>query len=223
MKYFKIGLLFLISHLYVSAQSSNAQETLTSNNSYITFNPTTIADPFAPRLRAGYIQNLSTKWKIGAEMGYGNKGMTFLTSDVNTGIEYSLWEIRPEVFYILNPERKTVKYFSAELFYINQSNVFVDGDFRDASGTDFDFDRANFTRQKYGLHLKYGLFLDIGKRMGLNFFGGLGFRYKNNTYSNVINPVENSRNRELFLSPHDVDGNGVNVNLSLGLKLYYKI
>lgn len=182
-----------------------------------------MADLYAPRLRIGYIQHLAPHWKAGFDMGYGTKSLAFLTSDTNVGTDYSLWEIRPELHYIFNPEAKTLKYLSVELFYIDQDHVFENGDYTSENNRNFRYDRADFKRQKYGMHFKFGLFLDIGKRAGFNFFGGIGFRVADKKYDNVVNARQDDIFKEWFNGPYEVEGKTFRVNPSLGIKFYYKL
>lgn len=222
MKSFKLAcLLFLIGI------SSNAQKTesnfLENKNSYITASLWPIADPFAPRLRFGYVQHLAPHWKAGLDVGFGTDELSFVADEGNLGADYSLWEVRPEVYYIFNPEAKTLKYVSAELFYISQNHVFENRSYTSENNGDIRFDRADFSREKYGMHFKFGLFLNVGKHFGFNFFGGIGFRVADKQYSNVINPQADDIFREWFTRPYDVEGRDFRPNSSLGIKFYYKI
>lgn len=182
-----------------------------------------MADLYAPRLRIGYIQHLTPHWKASLDVGYGTKSLAFLTSDANVGTDYSLWEIRPELHYIFNPEAKTLKYLSVELFYIDQDHVFENGDYTSENNGNFRYDRADFIRQKYGMHFKFGLFLDIGKRAGFNFFGGIGFRVADKQYDNVVNAQQDDIFKEWFNGPYEVEGKTFRANPSLGIKFYYKL
>lgn len=213
--------------LFLIAFSSNAQNGQTSNseskNSYIKLSLWPIADPYAPRLRFGYIQHISPHWKAGLDVGIGAKSLSFLTTEANIGTEYSLWEVRPELYYIFNPEAKILKYLSVEAFYIEQDHVFENGEYTSESNQDLRYDRGDFNRKKYGMHFKFGLFLNIGKRVGFNFFGGIGFRVADKQYSNVLNERAGDIFREWFEDPYEVEGKSFRVNPSLGIKFYYKL
>ena len=90
MKLHIIVLLFLFIAL-----SSNSQDRSDHNSdsktSYINVSLGSIADPFAPRLRFGYIQYVAPHWKVGLDAGYGNEQLS-LTTETNIGVDYSLWE-----------------------------------------------------------------------------------------------------------------------------------
>lgn len=221
MKFFKLTCLLFFIGLSVYAQKR--EQSVDNNDSYITANIWSIVDPFAPRLRVGYTQHLAPHWKAGLDVGFGTKSLSFLTTEVNVGTEYSLWEIRPELYYIFNPEAKTLKYLSAEVFYIEQDHVFVNDEYRSENSGELRYDRADFSRQKYGMHFKFGLFLNIGKHVGFNFFGGLGFRIANKQYTNIVNAQEVFDTDRVFNGPYDVEGKTFGLNPSLGIKFYYKL
>lgn len=223
MKPYKLAYLFFL--IFFSVYSQERENNSENSNSYITASIWPTFDLFAPRLRVGYVQQLAPHWKAGIDVGYGTEGLSILSLEKNTGIEYSLWEVRPEVYYILNPEAKALKYLSAELFYINQDHVFVNGAYTAENNQDFSFDRADFSRLKYGMHFKFGLFLNVGKHFGFNFFGGLGFRIADKQYSNVINPQVGSDflDDSPFIGPYENEGKDFRFNPSLGIKFYYKI
>lgn len=223
MKYFKFSCILFFIGIGLHAQK-NENKISQNKDSYITASIWPIADPFAPRLRFGYTQHLSPHWKAGLDAGVGAKGISFV-SEVNIGIDYSLWEVRPEVHYIFNPQAKTLKYVSAELFYINQDHVFVNGDYTSEDNVDFIFDQADFSRLKYGMHFKFGLFLNVGKHFGFNFFGGLGFRVADKQYSNVINPQPDADfvGDSPFVAPYDNEGRTFGINAALGIKFYYRL
>lgn len=214
-----LTLLFLCLSSNVFSQNSE-RNSFGNQSSYVSFSPLSLADVFFPRFRTGYVQNINGRWKIGADLGYGSLGMGF---GRELGESYQLWEIRPEIYRVFNPEAKTIKYLAAEFFYIKQNNVFTNGDYDLENGGSINYTRADYQRIKYGMHLKFGLFLDIGKNFGFNFYGGFGFRVRNNEYSNVINPQNTDILREWYVGPKVSEGQDVLVNPSLGFKFYYKI
>ncbi|MFK7812675.1 MAG: hypothetical protein AB8B59_09285 [Maribacter sp.] len=220
-----LKLAFILFFIGFSLHSQKSQSNSIANkNSYITASLWPIVDPYAPRMRFGYVQHITTHWKAGLDIGYGTKGLSSIFSyGNNTGVEYTLWEVRPEVYYIFNPEVKTLKYLSVELFYIDQDHVFENDDYNSETNGKTSYDRADFTRQKYGMHFKFGLFLDMGKHLGFNFFGGIGFRFADKEYSNVINPQEDNIYNSWFAGPYEREGKVFGFNPSLGIKIYYKI
>ena len=191
------------------------------SDSYITANPFSLLDTYAPRLRLGYIQHIKGHWKMGLDVGYGSKGMAILNE--NLGESYRLWEVRPEFYYILNPKLRTLKYLAAELFYINQSNTFLNGDYQSGGSENYTYDQADFTRQKYGFHLKFGLLLNLGKKAGINFYGGIGLRWRTSAYTNIVNQQSADIFREWYTSLYEDIGKRFGPNPSLGIKFFYKL
>lgn len=216
-----ILLIVFLSTSIVNAQDNDSLKTQPlKEKSYITFNLLSPVDQFVPSWRIGYIKSINQKWKAGIEFGYGNKKLAFADIDDDNEDDYQLWEIRPELYFILDPLKKTKKYVSVELFYINHKDILHYGVYQPKNANGVIYDQANYFRQKYGMHLKYGCFINTGKRFGLNVFTGLGFRIRNNNYSNVINP-ETSDNRmggeiEFY---RDYEGVKFGFDFSLGLKL----
>ncbi|SHI36588.1 hypothetical protein [Pseudozobellia thermophila] len=213
-------LLFLMG-LPTAFSQEDARASQNGASSYITFSPLSALDAYAPRWRVGYVQPISSHWQVGVDLGYGNKGMALVSG--NIGDAYRLCEIRPEVRYVLNPRARTIKYLSAELFYIDQANVFSNGDYEAENGDDFTYDRANYQRQKYGMHLKFGLFVDLGKRAGFNFYGGIGFRWRQSDYFDVENREGADIFREWYPSMYDREGHAFGPNPTLGAAFYYRL
>jgi hypothetical protein len=212
----QIGILLIVfmSTSLLNAQNSDSiTKQAQKEKSYITFNLFSPVDQIVPRWRIGYIKSINLKWKAGIELGYGNKKLAFADFDGENGDNYQLWEIRPELYYILDPLKKTQKYVSAELFYINHKDIYHSGG---------SYDQANYFRQKYGMHLKYGCFINTGRRFGLNIYTGLGFRIRNNNYFNILNPRTDQTNKDWNTSSYRVSpGVKFGFDFSLGLKLYF--
>lgn len=210
---------FCITNSY--AQNKEIQKTEEYNNSsYVTMNLLAPLIAISPRWRFGYIKNINERWKIGIDLGYGNSSLTFYN---NIGDNYELWEIRPEIYYFLK-SRKTHNYFSIEPFYINHKDVFMDSHYFPEYGESTRFDQSNYRRQKYGVNFKYGFLFNTKRKIGFNFYTGLGLRIRKNTFSEIINP------RIVDLGPEGGDFFGINghkhiegsnfgLNLVLGIKL----
>lgn len=197
------------------------------NESYIT---TDIISPFylhfrgdyyTPRWRIGYVKNLSEKTKIGIDFGFGNAKTSILN---NVGNKYSLWEIKPEYYHIINPNRKTLKYFALEAFYLNQKEEFTTQSFFNEDYNYLVFDRADYNRQKIGIIPKFGMFINLSNRIGLNVYTGLGVSYRMNKYSNFVNLREPEFSDEEHFTPYYREaGNDTRVEFSFGIKLFYRI
>ena len=224
-----ILLILLFSTSLLNAQKSEIDRT-TKAYSYITFNLLSSVNPFNPRYRIGYIQNINSKWKLGLDLGFGTRKLSWSTSGFITNYltsfggaiadDYQLWEIRPELYYILNPKKSTIQYISTELFYIHHKDVYHRDHIEQKNGESFYFERANFLRQKYGLNIKYGFIIKPWKGLGLNLYTGLGLRFRNNSFSNVINPIPWHDPREVAVDYNEHEGLFFGFNFSVGFRLY---
>ncbi len=218
-------LFYLSCTANIYAQKDNIEDY--SNASYLTINTLSSLNTFSPRWRAGYIKNINDKWKIGLDIGYGIRNLSFSGFGDKIGNDYQLWEIRPELYYILKPERKTKKYFSIELFYINHTDVFFHEHYISKNKEYLSYNKANFKRYKYGFHLKYGFIIYSKKRLGFNLYSGLGLKIRNVIFSKVINPKidldYSERDMVIFDEYKGIEGSNFGVNLTLGFKLYYRL
>ena len=172
-----------------------------------------------PRWRIGYIKNLNPKTKLGIDIGYGNA----YSSVIQTFDNYSLWEIRPEYYHIINPKRKSLKYFSLELFYLNQNEEFENQSFFTEQNEYLTFDKADYNRQKIGIIPKFGMFVNLSNRIGINWYTGVGLNYRINSYDNFVNLRTRQFDEEHFSPYYRNEGNKIGVEFTLGLKIYYRV
>lgn len=215
MKY-TLYLILLLIPIGIFAQTEKDIEP--RNESYIM---TDLFSPFygIPRYRINFTKSINHKNKIGIELGYGNEDTSIFYAEK----EYVLFEIRSEYYRIINPKRKTLKYFSFELFYINQSNEFINQTFRSEQSTYFSFDKADYERQKIGFTPKFGMFVNLTEKIGINWYTGIGIKLRMNDYSNFTNLNEDDYFREHFPPYYRNDGNIIGIEFTIGLKLYYRI
>lgn len=172
-----------------------------------------------PRWRVGYIKTINSKTKIGIDIGYGNVD----NSVIKTFDNYSLWEIRPEYYHIINPKKKTLKYFSLELFYLNQTEQFKNQSFFSEHNEYLTFEKADYKRQKIGFIPKFGMFVNLSNKIGLNWYTGLGINYRINSYNNFVNLRPKPFDEEHFSPYYRNEGNKIGVEFTIGLKIYYRI
>ena len=227
-----ITLLFMLVFQTTKVNAQDVQNDSVKDNgdSYISLDLTTFIDSRSPRYRVGYIKDINERWKVGLEAGYGDKNISLYSrSDSNDriGIDYRLWEVRPELIWIDNPEDDSKRFLSLEVFYINHKDVFLNGEYRQDNSI-IRYSSFNYQRQKYGLNIKYGFIVDINDRLKLNFYSGLGFRIRNNSFTNTVFNLDDS------LSGDDIDflnttnyrkkeGRHFSYNFPLGIKLFYKL
>lgn len=234
MKYrFYLGIYFMLMILPSSGNlkgeiSASSLDSLRENDSYFLMNLVTPLDPFNPRWRFGYLQNLNEDWKIGLNFGYGSRGLSLYEFGNIRGSHYQLIEIRPEIYWIINPQRKTKRYLSGELFYISHKDVFKNGHYFRIKGESISYEQVDFQRQKFGLNLKFGAIIYSKSRFRVNIYGGLGVRVRYNTFTNVINPSAVDLGPEYgdMLGMEDfrnVIGTVVGVNPCLGINLHYTL
>ncbi len=226
-------ILLFISSSFLYAQTNSSISTKPLNeSSFATFSIFSSLDPFNPRYRVGYIQNLSPKWKLGVDLGYGSRKLSWSSSLFTTTYltsfggaveeDYRLWEIRPELYYIIDPSHKYLQYISTEVFYIHQTDAYQHDHVDKNDMGYFNFDKADFKRQKIGSHIKYGIFINPGEKLGLNVYTGIGFRFRNNTFSDIINLVPYDDPREVAVDYNEVEGLFFGFNFSFGFRLYYR-
>ncbi|MCB0467567.1 MAG: DUF3575 domain-containing protein [Aequorivita sp.] len=216
--------LLAINTLQANAQTESVIDS--NNDSYITMN---IFSPISvqnmSRWSVGYIQGINEKWKAGIDFGYGNETVSPFNFGHIDNKNYQLWEVRPELYYILDPARKTKKYFSTELFYINHSSIFRDGEYYTESDGKMAFDKLDYKREKYGFNLKYGFIIPFGKKLGMNVFTGAGLRIREVRFSNIVNPrIEDEEPDDDYFgaNKHTTrEGVAFGANFSLGCKLYF--
>lgn len=223
-----IVLLATLSSLSTTdAQTDRKNDTI--GRSYITVNLLAPLDIYLPRWRAGYIKKINRKWKIGIDVGYGNGDITLLPDlPGEMGSDYRIWEIRPELYFILNPERKGENYVSVELFYVHHKDVFDGGHYFPVNGYSQRYDRTNFRRQKYGINVIHGFLIYSKWRIGVNGYLGVGLKIRDNTFSDVRNSQDvdlGPEGGDMFgmMDYKNVEGVNVGVNPVFGIKFYYKL
>ena len=214
-------IIFSLSVQHMIAQEADGKKS-PDTDSYLTFSPLSLLDFYSPRLRVGYVQHIEGHWKLGLDLGVGGGTGLFSQRESEDG---TLFEVRPEIYYRLGKGSRTPKYISAEFFYIDESITLLNDGYQRKDGVDFLYDKAYFNRQKYGIHLKFGLFLNLGRHFGFNFYGGLGFRFKDVTFGNLVNAREGSveRPRHGFTTIYEKEESDFRPNPTLGVKFFYKL
>ena len=222
-----ISLTIILSILNLNAQENvNTKDSHTKNESCFTFDIFSSLNKYSPRWRVGYIQDIHPKWKIGFNFGYGNENISYTQYiDKNFEEDYKLWEIRPELYYVIKQSQKATGYCSFELYYIHHTDVFHNLSYAPTGGGYFSYDQADYLRQKYGFNFNIGTFSNLGRKLGLNFYTGLGLKIRNNSFSNIINPMPTEYfERDMYddFEFREKEGVKAGFNFSIGLKLFIK-
>lgn len=174
------------------------------------------------RVDLGYIQKLNKDWWLGAEIGYGNGFIGFGNNDL--GRKSSIFRFSPEIYYDLDTESKWLHLFSIQYFYSKRtveklnSSYLLDGDY-------YEFSSADLDKTRQGINFNYSF---LAKRNGRNFSlmpkVGLGIRYKNAKYSNVVG-LQNSDDiidDFTFGLARPEAGSNLGVNVNFDVKLIYR-
>lgn len=186
-------LLLLVSSIGMGQTEMQVTSDVTTTAvDYITFNPLASVDFTTPRYTFGYVRTLNERWKAGIHAGYGSDAISFRFGLDDDRKNYSLFEIRPEVYYVLEQRRKATPYLSFELQYLQHKERFLDDYYlADNRYNRVEYTQADLTRNKYAATLKFGSFFDLGGKIGLNAFYGIGVRTRDNSFDRIINPTFN--------------------------------
>lgn len=209
--------LFFISVLgsQLSAQSEDFKSIITVS----TFSP--FRDQ---RYNIGYMHKVSERWWLGAEVGYGCEGITPFNHNDFKG-KFNMFEIRPEVFYSLNPDSRLKHLVSAEVFYLNHKGNNVNGNYYDENDNYYSFSSADYKRTKAGLNINYSIMLHKES----SWFGfmpkiGFGIRQTDISYNNVMNREEGYEPTDglPFQFLLNREGSTVRFNFNIDIKLIFK-
>lgn len=122
-----ISLILILTTLISNAKKSdNNRNSIIKQESDLTFDLFSSLNTFSPRWRIGYIKDINTKWKIGLNLGYGNRNISYTYFANKFEKDFKLWELRPEIYRVFKRNEKTTRYISLELFYINHTDVIHD-------------------------------------------------------------------------------------------------
>ena len=213
-----------ISSLKSLAQNHEIIDSGLYSKSYFTLDLVSSIDIIAPRWRIGYIKHIDSDWKVGLNFGYGNSKIAytqFLAEHYED--DFVLWEIRPELFYLLKKQKDKNNYISAELFYINHKEIFHNYYYYSKNEDEISYDKVNYQRHKFGLNLNYGEFLSLRNKLGLNYYAGLGIKFRDVSFSEIQNPKQSHTFIDMFDFDlyRKVEGLKVGLNISLGARLYF--
>lgn len=199
---------------------------INAKSTYLTFDMITPLYHVNPRYSFGVIQSLSPHWKIGIDVGAGSDEVTYNWTERRDQEDWSVYEVRFDVYRMLNPTRLVQHYIGAEFFYNYHENALVRDKYRvEDEVAEIFFDSADLERRKFGGNLKYGVFIPFAPQAGMHIYVGAGVRVRNNKHSNIVNPRVNDfidNDHSLTERYHYYEGTRVRPNVTAGFKLYYK-
>jgi len=210
----------------ISLSTSVFSQTNRENETLLTFDLSTLLYPDNPRYKLGVIQSISPKFRIGADLAFGSDAITANFVKQDSEKDWSIYEVRAELYFIMNPTRKVKHYFSGEGFFSYLEQAGQNGFYKpEARMGEFQYDSAGYTRTKYGFNIKYGVIIPFGNLIGINTSVGPGFRVRNNTYNNVVNlrPDEGPSHGRWFPPYEYNEGTRVGINIAAGVKVFYKL
>lgn len=170
------------------------------------------------RWRLGYRHQLNERWAIGADLGYGNNIIALRME----GDYYRLYELTPELQYLLQLGSRTQVYFSAQPFFlIHTETLYYDSVYVQGIGN-VRFDSMDYKRTKYGLTVNYGFIFPLSSSMGFNVYVGGGIKRRENKYRSFVNPtLDEYLYYDHHSSYYDNDSPLTDFQFSFGMKAYF--
>ena len=219
-----ISLILILTTLISNAKKSdNNRNSIIKQESDLTFDLFSSLNTFSPRWRIGYIKDINTKWKIGLNLGYGNRNISYTYFANKFEKDFKLWELRPEIYRVFKRNEKTTRYISLELFYINHTDVIHDKYYYPKAGGEISFNQADYQRHKYGFNINVGQFIKIRNSFKINIFTGLGLKMRDVSFTNIVNPHPSETSVDMFdlYQYREKEGFAFGLNYSIGLKLLF--
>jgi hypothetical protein len=213
-----IGLLSLINFQNIFTQESS----LNKNRLNLKIMPLSVID-YAPRYRIGLEYISKGRLGYGIDLGIGNDFLNKWRSEDLWGPDYSFYEARPEIKYVFGWGEYYYSYCALEFFYMDMRVLLESGHYeKEDSNVETTYDLAKFSKQKYGIHLKYGINIIVFKNLNFDLYGGIGVAKRIITYTDVVNPVDQTGPIFIeFPSNYLFEGESVFLHLSLGFKIGY--
>ena len=226
----KLNLKLVIIALFITNLNFSQEKTkdFKSIATFSIFSPTL---SYAPRWSIGYIRKIEKRYWLGVEIGYGNQNLSVNFAEEGGWIknDYKIFEIKPEFYYDLRPNSKLKHLLSLEFQYVNHTDKFNNSWYFDLNdNTYYNYDFADYRRNKYGINVNYNLIYNITKKFALMQKVGIGYRKRVVQYSNIVNRIENLFfEEEGFILPDfngflRDNGNTGGFNFNLDFKIIYK-
>lgn len=186
--------------------------------------------PRVPRWNVEYTYQFTERYGFGLQIGYGNHSispMKFKALDTRLPFEkaYSLFEIRPELYYKIGLKMKKMRFFaSAEFFYIKHSDKFSNYWFEKPNETTTHYTSAIYKRTKKGINTNITFEIDITPRFFAQIKSGIGLRMRNVAFSEVIRTDTPPTTEGTILLPQYLtqEGNHLGINLNFDARIGYR-
>lgn len=220
-------LIVLVSLILLFTHDLYSQEDFESGSSLrVEVSPLTMIY-YTPRFRFGFEFLSNNKLGYSINFGIGNSSLNKARLDgLIFGNDYSFFEIRPEIKYVLIKNEDNSFYCATELFYIKMRDQFKSGHYQKKdSYNEIVYDSAIFNKQKTGVHFKAGIGINIFKRLDFDLYGGVGIAERKIDYSDIVNPIEGERPIfvEWIPQPDLFEGKSVIFQLTMGYKIVYTL
>lgn len=217
---------FIVISSLAQSQKEKSEEVISQKNHTITVNVLSPTVFLTPRIAVGYYYKLNSTYKVGLEIGYGNNSIDLYEGNQLSSNQYRSYHIKPEIFYILNSERKSPKFISLDAEFVRHTDF-------DARTTVYNYDsnqsyyyeNADYTRTKISINANYGMFVYFNseKTFGMMPKIGIGMKYRsvsydNQTYSVMV--IEDERHTDWYSSYYN-EGKNVAFHFQIGLNLHF--
>ncbi len=175
---------------------------------------------FNQRWTVGYIYELTDRFRIGGDLGYGASGI--MVPPVEKGAEYTSYELRPAFYYSLAPDSVLKHFVGADFFYIRADRKLTNSHFFD----DYNYywaDAAKMERRKTGANLTYSILLHR-ETSRIAFMPKIGFGVRNLDikYRDTENLTALEPPIDGFPIISDAPREGTKFNFDIDIKLVYK-
>ncbi len=180
-----------------------------------------IAETQRFRIGVEFVSENNLAYNLDVGLGSDYFGLNF--SDVDNH-NYRFFEVRPEIKYIYAYKKRLYFYSALELFYLQAKTVFEDGKYEDKeTEKGFFFGQADFSKQKYGFHIKGGFGLTV-KALCLDWYVGFGFARRIIDYTNVVNRREGaSVSWKEIPKPYLFEQDRITPHVTVGFKIGYDL
>jgi hypothetical protein len=184
---------------------------------------------YNPRLRLGLEYYSSDNLGFSMDFGIGAGNSVFnQVFEREKSEDYALFEFRAELKYFFALKESIAFYVGPEFFFITTDDVlesswYRKSDYPQQSNLDriTNYERADFFRQKLGIHAKAGLKLIALKRIDFDFYAGIGIAFRTIEYSNILNPQDDEYHswQDFWSERQANEGKSFLLNIALGTKI----